>query len=293
MPNKTASRECRFLSEKDLDLLHRTFNEAFSDYVLPLQLSATQFNHHLELNAVDITRSVGCFERGEMIGCSLNGFGKWNGRSTVYDAGTGVIPAKRRQGVSNAMFELMLPVFRKSGVEQFLLEVITSNTTALGLYENLGFEIVRELALLRWDRLPATQDSSPNDFMIKDLTAPDWRRFETFWDAKPSWQNMPDALTRVIETRCIAGAFAGDECLGYIIFSKTLGRVSQLAVDKAHRNRGVATALLHFALAKRKSELPMQIVNLDKSLKGAIRFLKNRGFSELVSQYEMLKRLQP
>lgn len=291
MPNKTASRECRFLNKKDLELLHKTFNEAFSDYVLPLKLSATQFQHHLELNAVDITRSVGCFERHKMIGCSLNGFGDWNGRSTVYDAGTGVIPAKRRQGVSNAMFELMLPVLSKNGIKRFLLEVVTSNTAALRLYENLGFEIVRELALLRWDKIAETEFHSNPEYKIREMVAADWQRFESFWDAKPSWQNMPEALDRVIETRCVGGAFIGDVCVGYITFSRSLGRVSQLAVEKAHRNRGIATALLKFALVRRKSDLPIQIINLDKSLEGATRFFKNRGFSELLSQYEMIKSL--
>lgn len=289
--NKTASWQCRFLSENEFESLYRTFIEAFSDYVVPFNLTLTQFRGHLDLTGVEVCRSVGCFEGDKMIGFSLNGFGEWNGLSTVYDAGTGVIPAKRRQGASEAMFELMLPAFSKAGIQQFLLEVITSNTPALQLYENLGFEIVRELALLQWDNPPAASHSSKSVFAIREMNTPDWERFESFWDGKPSWQNMPDALDRVIETRCVAGAFAGDECVGYVAFSKSSGRVSQLAVDKLHRNRGVATALLEFALARRKSELPMQIVNLDKSIDGALRFFENRGFSELLSQFEMVKRL--
>lgn len=291
MRNETATWQCRFLSENDLERLHNTFNEAFSDYVLPSELTSTQFRHHLDVNAVDICRSVGCFDGDEMIGFSLNGFGVWNGLSTVYDAGTGVIPARRRQGVSDAMFEMMLPILRKDGIEQFLLEVITSNTAAVRLYEKLGFEKVRELALLRWDRVQETELSSHERFVIREMDTPDWPRFELFWDGKPSWQNMPDALNRVIETRCVVGAFADEVCVGYVTFSKSLGSVSQLAVDKTRRNLGVATALLNFAMAKRKSDRPMQIVNLDKSLGGAMDFFENRGFSELVSQFEMIKRL--
>lgn len=291
MRNETASSQCRFLSEFDLDQLFETFNDAFSDYILPSELTATQFRQHLAANAVDISRSVGCFDGDRMIGFSLNGFGEWNGLSTVYDAGTGVIPPLRRQGVSNAMFEMMLPVFRRDGIDQFLLEVITVNTPALRLYEKLGFKTVRELALLRWDEVPETQLSSHERFTIREMDTPDWPRFESFWDGKPSWQNVPDALNRVIETRCVGGAFVDDACVGYVTFSKSLGRVSQLAVDKAHRNRGVATALLNFVLARRNSNLPMQIVNLDKSLDRAIKFFENRGFSELVSQFEMIKRL--
>ena len=49
------------------------------------------------------------------------------------------------------MFEMMLPVFRREGIEQFLLEVVTINAGAIDLYEKLDFRTVRELALLQCD----------------------------------------------------------------------------------------------------------------------------------------------
>src|SRR5438270_10411609 len=110
--NETDVRECRFLGDGHFDELYKTFIEAFSDYVFPFALTETQFRNHILLNAVDLKRTAACFENGKMIGFSLNGFGDWDGLPTVYDAGTGVIPSHRRQHVSEAMFEMMMPTFK-------------------------------------------------------------------------------------------------------------------------------------------------------------------------------------
>ena len=120
--NKTLSRECKFLNGDYFQRLYEAFIEAFSDYVIPFALTDTQFRNHINLNGVDLERTVGCFEGDLLIAFSLNGFGKWNGDATVYDAGTGVNPGFRRQGVSEAMFEMMMPIFKSEGIEQWLLE---------------------------------------------------------------------------------------------------------------------------------------------------------------------------
>ena len=103
--NETSAFDCRFLSEDHFSSLHQKFVEAFSDYSRPFEFNERQFRNHIVLNAVDLSRSVGCFRGDELIGFSLNGFGRWEGKSTVYDAGTAVIPSQRRLGASEAMFE--------------------------------------------------------------------------------------------------------------------------------------------------------------------------------------------
>src|SRR5205807_2562 len=111
------------LDEAYFSRLYDAFILAFSDYVVPFALTEVQFRNHIVLNAVDLDSTIGCVDGENLIGFSLNGFGEWLGKSTVYDAGTGVIPDFRRQGVSQKMFDLMLPIFKEKGVEQCLLEV--------------------------------------------------------------------------------------------------------------------------------------------------------------------------
>lgn len=286
---KTALRHCRFLNEEYFPKLYAAFIEAFSDYVIQFALTEAQFRNHITLNAVDLDRTAGCEEDGRLIGFSLNGFGLWNGKITAYDAGTGVLPAYRRQGISREMFEMMLPLFTESGIEQFLLEVITTNSGAIALYENLGFRTVREVALLERDKPLALSGYSRPGLFIRQITEPDWKVLTPFWDSRPSWQNSIDAVKRSMANKSILGAFLHDECVGYIVFSSRFGRVSQLAVAPQHRHLGIGTALVLAMQREMADGFSMQVINIDKASDSAMDFFAKLGFHERVSQYEMLR----
>ena len=286
--NETNSRHCLFLSGDCFSLLYSTFIEAFSDYVFPFALTETQFRNHILLNAVDLERTVGCLEGDMVVGFSLNGFGLWNGKQTVYDAGTGVIPAARRQGVSEAMFEMMLPIFTENGIEQCLLEVITNNHGAIRLYEKLKFQVVRELALLQCDGEIKIGHDLQQMAEIREITVPEWDQLTTFWDGKPSWQNSVAALKRSAPLKRILAAFIDGSCVGYIVFSANFGRVAQIAVDKEQRNKGIGTALVKKMQDETADGYSLQVINIDKSMDSAMKFFANRGFYERLSQHEMI-----
>lgn len=278
--------DCRFLSDDYFLPLYEAFTEAYSDYVVPFALTETQFRNHISLNAVDLSRSAGCFDNGRIVGFSLNGFGTWYGKRSVYDAGTGVIPERRRQGLSRGMFELMLPGFKSGGLEQFVLEVVTTNFGAIRLYEQLGFRPFRDLALLQLDgRL---SDDGRNDIHIREIDEPDWRTLAGFWDGQPSWQNSIDAIERSRPMKRILGAFLGAKEVGYIVFSSKFGRVAQIAVDRNYRQRGIGSALIRAMQRETADGYSMQVINIDKSLGDAVAFFKKLGFYERVSQHEML-----
>lgn len=285
---ETALQQCCFLGEEHFPALYETFTEAFSDYVYPFALTETQFRNHLTLNGVDLDRTAGCFMDGRLVGFSLNGFGDWQGVPTVYDAGTGVIPSHRRRRVSESMFDMMLPIFHEQGIKQFLLEVITSNTGAIRLYEKLGFRVNRELALLQCDselRIPRHESDA---IEIREIANPDWSELRKFWTGTPSWQNSPAAIDRSRQNKMVKGAFIEDECVGYIVYSGKFGRAAQLAVDKDHRQHGVGTALLHAMRADTADGYSLQVVNIDKSLPAAMKFFTDHGFYERLAQYEMI-----
>lgn len=282
---------CRYLDENDFSSVHQTFFEAFSDYLITFQLTPRQLERHIILNAVDLNRSVGCFHDGKMVAFTMNGFGMWNGKPTIYDAGTGVIPAFRRQGLSRRMFELMFPMCEELGIEQCLLEVITGNEKAVKLYENLGFHPTRTLLLLETKNLIKTREIVAGGLEIREIRSPDWDLFLTFWDGDTSWQNSVEAIERSMDLKKVLGAFIEGECIGYIAFSANLGRIAQLAVSKNYRNRGVGTALLLAVQSGAKEAESLQVINLDESMTEVVRFFENRGFGVLLSQYEMLKPL--
>jgi len=284
---ETALQRCCFLGEEHFDALYSTFTQAFSDYVYPFALTESQFKNHLLLNGVDLSRTVACFADGQLVGFSLNGFGDWDGVKTVYDAGSGVIPSHRRRHICQSMFEMMLPLFSAEGIGQCLLEVITSNTPAISLYEKLGFHVRRELALLQCDGELRVPTRVSKNIVIRAVDDPDWELFSGFWDGLPSWQNSPAAIARSRSNKTVNCAFIGEQCVGYIIYSSNYGRAAQMAVDKEYRHHGIGTALLQAMQADMADGYSMQVINIDKNLPGAMQFFHDHGFYERLVQYEM------
>lgn len=289
--NETVSYACTFLDDRCFSQLYHTFIEAFSDYVFPFALTEEQFRNHIILNAVDLNRTAGCVEDGELVGFSLNGFGDWNGKATVYDAGTGVIPRCRRRGLSEAMFEMMLPVFERDGIEQFLLEVVTTNTGAIRLYEKLGFATTREFALLQCDRTITLPEGLAKKVEVRQLEEPDWDVFLEFWSGDPSWQNSVKAIDRSKAKKRIVAAYIDGECAGYVIFSSHFGRIAQIAVDPRFAGRGVGTRLVHAVQEATAPGYSLQVINADKALTDVNKFFTRLGFYERLAQYEMLRPL--
>ena len=289
--NETLTKGCRFLRSTDFPSLHETFTEAFSDYVIPFALTETQLKNHIILTAVDLDRSVGYFEGGRLVGFSLNGFGEWNGLSTVYDACTGVLPAYRRRGISREMFRFMLPLIREGGIEQFLLEVIKTNEGAVRLYEGLGFKPVRELGLFQCDRRPTEGGRTAIEIEVREIDRPDWELFREFWDVEPSWQNSSDAINRSLNLRRVLGAFYSGNCVGYIVFSGRYGRISQLAVSKDNRRLGIGSALIHAVHTGMDEGYSTQVVNADLANPGPPEFFDKLGYYERLRQYEMVLNL--
>jgi len=287
--NETYSRQCRFLDETYFLTLYEAFIAAFADYVMPFDLSVQQFGNHMLLTAVDLESSVGVIEDEKLIGFTINGFGQWNGRRTVYDAGTGVLPEFRRRGLGLTMFDVMMPIFKDRGIEQYLLEVITTNKKAISMYEKLGFGKTRTLSLLE---LSADANFGPDvliDIKLRDIEVPDWDLLQTFWDGDPSWQNSLSAIERSRPQKRIVGAFHNGDCLGYIVYSANSGRIAQIAVDPNYRGLGIGSLLLKKLISDLDPDAKPQVVNIDRSLHEAMRFFENRGFSTKLSQFEMIR----
>ena len=287
--NQTYSRQCQFLDESYFLRVYDAFIAAFGDYVIPFDLSEQQFRNHIALNAVELESSVGMLDNEKLVAFTLNGFGLWNGRRTVYDAGTGVLPEFRRRGLGITMFDVMMPIFKDRGYEQCLLEVITTNKNAISMYEKLGFGKIRTLSLLE---LTGEVNFGPDaviDVELRDIDHPDWEFLQTFWDGEPSWQNSVSAVERSRLNKRFVGAFHEGDCLGYIIYSSGNGRIAQIAVDPNYRGLGIGSLLLKKLLAEHTGDSAPQVINIDRSLHEAMTFFENRGFKTKLSQFEMIR----
>lgn len=289
--NETLKVNYRFLSVDDFRLVHQTLLQAYSDYFVPFQLSEEQFENHITQNAVDLNRSVGAFTDNKLIAFTLNGFGMWNGKETVYDAGTGVIPLYRSKGIGNRMFEFMMPELKETGIEQILLEVISHNEKAVGLYRKLGFEETRNL--ISYDR-QTTHSFTPkakNNLNIREIKTLDWNLMKTFCDGSATWQYSAESIERSLIKKITLGAYLDEKCVGYGIVSPKKGFIWQIAVDRNYRRKGIASNILAEMEIKIGNDKQLRVGNVDSKLGGTIAFLQKTGFDETLSQFEMIKTL--
>ncbi len=277
----------RLLSAADLIALHECFLAAFSDYEVDMQMSQQQFEQRILRDGVRLEMSASAFDENRMIGFYMNATGAWQGTNTAYDSGTGVIPDYRRKGIAQELFEFMIPQLKASGIDQYLLEVLCSNESAVSLYRKLGFVETRVLDVFRATERPANDQAN---VLIRRVEKPDWELFKLFWDdGYPSWQNSIDAVERIENERAIVTAYAGDSCVGYGVLFQPATNVMQLAVAPEHRRKGVGSRIVA-ALQAEVSEA-VKVTNIDESLHGTRAFFEANGFKMVLKQFEMIKNL--
>jgi ribosomal protein S18 acetylase RimI-like enzyme len=273
----------RLLFGDDFGSLHECFLAAFSDYEVDMRMSREQFRQRIVRDGVCLEMSAGAFDGERMIGFCINGLGQWQGKSTAYDAGTGIVPGFRGRGIAKQLFAFLESKLKEAGVFQYLLEVLTSNVPAATLYRKLGFVETRRLAVFR----SQTRIDHSGDLSIRRVDEPNWSLYQSFWDSHPSWQNSIDAVERVANDRVIVGAYENSECVGYGIVFVPSANLMQLAVSPQHRRRGIGSRIL----ASLETPVRLKINNIDETLTGTLAFYEANGYKQVLNQYEMIKTL--
>jgi ribosomal protein S18 acetylase RimI-like enzyme len=257
----------RPLTAADFDSVHAAFNEAFSDYLVPLTLTREQLAELLRRRGWAPETSVAAFEGERIAAFTLNGVEG----DRAYDTGTGVVPSHRRRGLARQMMERSFELLRDC--RTCVLEVLEQNHNAVALYRGLGFTETRRFQCWRFDGEPQAPVS---------LSA--CEPVSLWWDVQPSWQNSTASMQRAGDRHVVLG----DEN-GYAIVFPSNGDLPQLAVKPEARRRGIGTRLLREAAAV--AGKPLRILNIDDRDAGIAAFLEAAGATRTVRQLEMERNL--
>lgn len=265
----------RPLTAGDFDASFAAFNEAFSDYVVPLTLTREQFAEMLQRRGWVPEASVAAFDDERMVAFTLNGIDGDRG----YDSGTGVVPAHRRCGLARELMLQSIELLRARGCGTYVLEVIDSNVKAAELYRSLGFVETRGLQCWRFEAHRRT-GSEAHSTAEGSVSLCAYEPVSLWWDIAPSWQNTPSSIHRASFPHQIIG----DEDSYAVVFAN--GDVPQLAVRPDARRKGLGTRLLHAAAAA--AGQPVRMQNVDERHEGITRFLESAGATRTVRQLEMM-----
>lgn len=276
--------ELKTLETISIDQILKVFNHSFSDYLIPFHLELDQLKSKLESENIKLEYSVGAFEKEQLVGFILHGYNP--NRLAIYNGGTGVIPAYRGNGLTKQMYAFILPKLKQHNIKQLVLEVISNNTPAIKSYEKIGYQKVRELNCYKG----TVESKDVNQTIeIKKLDQFKWDQMKSFWDIEPAWQYSIDTMIRSESSYQTVGAFSKTELIGYAIVNPKSGRISQIAVSKAHRRKKVGTSLVYYMATQFENKLSMINVDSSSTLNDLLIHL---GFSHTLTQHEMKMDLQ-
>jgi ribosomal protein S18 acetylase RimI-like enzyme len=292
LEDELTNMEYRFLKEEDFSLLYETYLRAFSDYVVKMQPTVDQLAEMMIRRGIKYEISVGGFDNGRLVGFNLNGIGDWNERLTAYDISTGIIPEYRSKGITYKLFDFSFSKLKELNVTQYLLEVIASNERAFKAYSRIGFKEIRgfDCFILKPDSVNENElDQTTIHYKIE--AEPDWELYRSFWDWHPSWQNSISSVKRSKDRKVIISALDSNDCIGYGIIYPSTGDLTQIAVDKRYRRRGIGTNIVLELIKHLDPEKAVRILNIDKSARETIDFLIGIRSEYFISQKEMLLEL--
>lgn len=279
-----------FLTVDGFPQAHATIVEAFSDYQVDMSYMTLERSWLRNLKSgVQYESSVGAFDGDKLVGLTFVGFDDWQGEKAAFDAGTGIIPGYRGQGIAKAMFDFILPGLRERGIRKFLLEVLQTNEAAIRAYTKTGFNITRQFAC--YNLLPDSYVSgipAQGGLEVRSIDKAIVQEFRTRVDWQPSWENSFPGMDRIEDELIRLGAYKENQCVGVLVFYPLLRWIMCLVVLDDFRRQGIASALLDRLMADLPPGTDMvKIDNVDRSDKAMLAFFEKAGATHLIDQYEM------
>ncbi|MBE9488365.1 MAG: GNAT family N-acetyltransferase [Bacteroidetes bacterium] len=279
--------EIKSLAKIEKSTIYKAFNQAFEDY--DVHINELELQKMLSRRGFNSELSFAIFEKNKIIAFTLNGIGIFNGKKTAYDTGTGTLKKYRGKGLATKIFNYSIPYLKEKEVKQYLLEVLQHNEKAVSIYKKLDFTKSREFNYFIQKNINISIDiTNPNLFNIKHLNNNDLKLVHNFWDFNPSWQNNFEAIYKNPKDFIFLGAFINDKLKGYIIFEPLSGDISQLAVEKHHRRKGIASLLIKEVL-KINENKEIKIINAETTCDSITNFLKSKNILLTGKQFEMIK----
>ncbi|TRX61401.1 GNAT family N-acetyltransferase [Fulvivirga sp. M361] len=271
--------------------IYLAFLDSFSDYSVPFKLTKEQFvQKFVQRLKISFESSCGVFhEGGGLAAFIFTAINNYKGVLTAYNGGTGVRPKYRGRRLVAAMYDHLLPIFHTKGIEQSVLEVLTTNDKAIRAYESVGFEkcdFFKCYKLIKPIRKKKVEGVS-----YIDVPRPLWQTYAPFADHDPSFldsremieQNLPNI--NVMEARKEEG-----QCMGYIIYQPAFGRINQIGVDPMFRGKGIGSSMVQKVLhTSRKHNFT--VLNISEKNTSLHHFFENLGFQNQLNQYEMVLKL--
>ncbi|MGY3746020.1 GNAT family N-acetyltransferase [Vagococcus salmoninarum] len=189
------------------------WNLAFSDYLVPINMSQTQLADRFTHLGLSKSLSLVAVQGGELVGILLYGEQDYQGKKQGWIGGMAVIPGKRQLGIAQLLMTAALGQGRARGLDELLLEVISSNSKAIKLYEKIGFNSLTEVLNGHIDLKVVDPQKKPH-LVLKSV--PVTKQQQLLESPVVIWQN------RLVTPGELALVTDGKDEIGFVFYSSII-----------------------------------------------------------------------
>ncbi|MEL6308222.1 MAG: GNAT family N-acetyltransferase [Chloroflexota bacterium] len=141
------------------------YNRAREDYIVPMPMNARRMQEYVTAYDVDLDMSYLAMEPTEDIVNGVCMLGVRDNRTWI--TRLGVIPDRRRRRSGQFLMDKEIEISRETGKDLVQLEVIKGNEPAHKLFLKLGFEVTRELLVIRRPPGPVDESLVPDQMSVQ------------------------------------------------------------------------------------------------------------------------------
>lgn len=260
------------------DELTKVWNLAFSDYIVPVNITPEKLEAYFKVAGVDKSQSYGAFAENELVGLLINSIDIYRGRKAAYDAMTGIVPGHRGKGLFSRLFDYTKKSLKSGGISHYYLEVIKTNERAYSIYKRKGGKIEREFSFLEGNSNKNFLRACDAEVTVEPLSCHPNRKFCNY---DPSFANRVSALSRNADDYNVV-SLEGKNGQAAAVYSST-GRIAQILMEG---DDGCVSLAAILAYLSQSFEI-IQVSNIPVAETGLIETLLKIGFKIVVNQYEM------
>jgi len=235
-------------SQFSLATLTEAYNQTRIDYIVPMPMNVDRLETYIHNYDVDLDASAVALFEGDILGLAMLGIRE----RRTWITRLGVLPNERRHGTGEALMRYLIDQSRQRRAQSVILEVIKNNWPAFYLFKKLGFELTRELLVLR--RPPREMKIEVPSYTLEVLDTERAEKLLAKRQSRPSWLDEAQSLKNAGHLEALrvtlnsdAAEMDADEIgRGWLVYQHELYQLGRLVIQpEAGNPQHVTRALIH------------------------------------------------
>lgn len=234
--------------------LAEIYNQTRVDYIVPMPMNAKRMRHYIDTYDIDLDASVIALDAEDDEPNGLCMLGVRGDRTWI--TRLGVIPERRRRYTGRFLMDAMVEMSLAANASRIQLEVIKGNEPAHKLFLKYGFEVQRDLHIIR--RAPAAIEMpSLPDFEMTTLEEHEVFDVLNEREVAASWVEEAASLRNAGSMTGYRLHFSDGES-GWIVFQKTSFQLSHFALKP-----NISKTMMRALIATVHQQNPLQDTKIE------------------------------